>query len=212
MAIPTIPKPDKWPLRPFDPRCKTLVDYSQTVDDQIRCRVPAWSGTFQELKPELTAQGLRLADLSKLTVNDIGQYVIRAAQGGAMSVGPIGTTTHTITQLSLPRVTAAREYDFEWAAGNLTETHWLILKACVEKGFTDRGSAKSVKDITAHVMGATGKPSHRALTNLRNYFDTLKSRGFIDREKGVGSWATEKGVAVFEARQVDKSRIMRIVS
>jgi hypothetical protein len=60
--------------------------------------VPLWSGDFDELKPELTAggHGLRLADLPLLTVNDVGQYVIRAAQGGSLRAGPIGTAAHSV--------------------------------------------------------------------------------------------------------------------
>jgi hypothetical protein len=101
MAIPVFPTVDKWPLRPFDPKCKKFVPFDPVVDDQIRCKVPLWGGDFSELKPELTAegQGLRLADLPLLTVYDVGQYVIRAAQGGSLRAGPIGTAAHTIVGL-----------------------------------------------------------------------------------------------------------------
>jgi hypothetical protein len=98
MAIPVFSTVDKWPLRPFDPKCKKFVPFDPVVDEQIRCKVPLWSGNFDELKPELTAegQGLRFADLPLLTVHDIGQYVIRAAQGGSLGVGTVGTAAHTI--------------------------------------------------------------------------------------------------------------------
>ena len=96
----------RWRLRPFDPKCETFVDPVPVVEDQIRCKVPLWSGDFDELKPELTAQGIRLDDLPKLTVYDIGQYVIRAAQGGALNCGPVGTAAHTIVSAP-PRERAA---------------------------------------------------------------------------------------------------------
>jgi hypothetical protein len=86
----------RWRLRPYDPKCKTFIDPDPVVEDQIRCKVPLWSGDFDELKPELTAQGIRLDDLPKLTVYDVGQYVIRAAQGGALQCGPVGTVAGTI--------------------------------------------------------------------------------------------------------------------
>lgn len=100
MAIPVFPTVDKWPLRPFDPKCKKFVPFDPVVDDQIRCKVPLWSGDFGELKPELIAQGLRLDELSGLDVHDVGQFVIRAAQGGSLRAGPIGTAAHTIVTLS----------------------------------------------------------------------------------------------------------------
>lgn len=89
----------KWQQRPYDPKCKTFIPADKVVEDQIRCKVPAWSGDFREVIPELIAQGLRLNELPRLTVHDIGQFVIRAAQGGSLQCGPVGTATHTIVSL-----------------------------------------------------------------------------------------------------------------
>lgn len=99
----------KWKHRPFDPESRTFIDPVGVVDEQIRCKVPAWTGDFDEVKPELIAMGLRLDDLPRLTVHDIGQFVIRAAQGGSLQLGPVGTASHTIVGLLSPRQTAEED-------------------------------------------------------------------------------------------------------
>jgi hypothetical protein len=104
----------RWRLRPHDPKCKTFIDPDPVVEGQIRCKVPLWSGDFDELKPELTAQGVRLDDLPKLTVYDVGQYVIRAAQGGSLQCGPVGTAADTIVGPPPPHQPADEN---NWHAG-----------------------------------------------------------------------------------------------
>ena len=86
----------KWKLRPHDHKCKTFVDPDPLVEDQIRCRVPLWTGDFDEVIPELIAQGCRIDELPKLTVYAIGQFAIRASQGGSLRCGTVGTASHAI--------------------------------------------------------------------------------------------------------------------
>lgn len=92
----------KWKLRPYDPKCKTLVDPDPQVEDQIRCRVPLWTGDFGEVIPDVIAQGCRFDELPKLTFSVVGQFVIRAVQGGALRCGAVGTARHDVTRLQSP--------------------------------------------------------------------------------------------------------------
>jgi hypothetical protein len=101
--------------RPFDPKCKKLVPLDPVVEEQIRCRVRRWSGDFREVIPEVTAGGVRLADLPLLTVHDVGQYAIRAAQGGSLRAGPVGTTAGTVVALSPAAVESVAMADDEYA-------------------------------------------------------------------------------------------------
>jgi hypothetical protein len=120
MAIPVFPTVDRWKLRPHDQKCKKFVPFDSVVDDQIRCKVPLWSGDFDELKPELIAQGLRLDELPRLTVYDIGQFVIRAAQGGSLRCGPVGTAAHTVVSLLPPAEPTAAESEHARIARRLS--------------------------------------------------------------------------------------------
>lgn len=101
----------KWKLRPYDPKCKTLVDPDPQVEDQIRCRVPLWTGDFDEVIPEVINQGCRFDELPKLTVSVVGQFVIRAAQGSSLRCGTVGTASHAIVG-RLPSNEIAEEDDW----------------------------------------------------------------------------------------------------
>jgi hypothetical protein len=204
MAIPVFPTVDKWPLHPFDPKCKKFVPFDPVVDEQIRCKVPLWSGNFDELKPELTAegQGLRLADLPLLTVHDIGQYVIRAAQGGSMRAGPIGTAVQTIVLGPALRphgqahAVLVDDENMAFARKNFGWAHWRILQVCVDRRLIDLASAESTDDISAYVAGNGGRAARGDFGDLRRNFDFLRKHGFLAGKQGVGTYATPKGVAV----------------
>jgi hypothetical protein len=212
MAIPAFQKPDKWTSRPLDPKCKTLTDYDPTVEDQIRCKVPAWSGDFRELVPELIAQGVRFDELARLTVHDIGQFVIRAVQGGSLRCGSVGTAKHTIVRLPPSVAPAAVADGYVGADDNLSDTHWKILEACVEWQLIDRASAKPTKDITSLVMAVGDKPFRHSLVDLRRYYEVLKNRGLIDGAAGAGTWITSRGIALVESRHRGGRYLPRVVS
>lgn len=196
----------KWKLRPFEPRCKTFVDPVGVVDEQIRCRVPVWTGNFDEVKPELIAQGLRLDDLPRLTVHDIGQFVIRAAQGGSLQCGPVGTAKHDIVT-ALPIALTADDALYEWAADTLDDEHWKILELCKSKGFVERATAQSEERITAYVVGGGDKLARGVLPDMRRQFDLLKKRNLIRREKGVGTWLSRQGAELLRTRQAKLNRL-----
>lgn len=200
----------RWPLRPFDPKCKTYIDPDPVVEDQIRQRVEQWTGDFWEVEPELTAQGVRFDELPSLTPKRIGQYVIRAAQGGSLRVGPIGTASHAIVQMDLP--TPPRSEDDAWAEANLEPYDWRILEVCVKEGFTDRRTAKSLKTIAAYVAGQNGKPVTHCAPDLRRHADRLKARGYVWRGRGGGTSITAKGIALLKARRTDQGSLLRLVT
>jgi len=203
-----------WEKHPYDRECRTFVPFDPVVDAQIRCKVPLWSGDFNELKPELTAQGLTLAELPLLTVQDVGQYVIRAAQGGSLRVGAIGTAANTIVSPPPPASPAAAPADDEYvslARKHFASMHWKILEVCIERGFIDRASARSTDEITAYVAGNGGRAARGDVGDLRRYFDFLTEHGFLAAKRGVGTYATRQAAAVVKARAAERAQGCRVV-
>jgi len=196
----------KWRLRPFDNRCKKFVAPDPDVEHSIRLRLPQWSGDFEELLPELTQQGVRFDDLPQLTIRVIAQYAIRAAQGGAMRAGPMSTALHTVVDVQSPGLLAAKDNQLALAAANLSDMQWRVLNFLVEHDIRNRSSAKPTKHISARVVKVDSN-----LVDLRRHFDSLKTLGFTDSQKGVGTWITPKGVDVVNGREAFRDRPARIV-
>lgn len=191
----------KWKLRPYDHKCKTFVDPDPLVEDQIRCRVPLWTGDFGEVTPDLTAQGCRLDELPKLTVRDVGQFVIRAAQGGSLRCGPIGTAAHSV--VSHPAVDSFRELE-TWADINLDETHWLILAACKRQEFVDRATARPVEDISAYVAGGGSRQARGEVGDMGRKFKLLRDRSLLCSKRGVGTWISPDGLRLLQSREASR--------
>lgn len=172
MAIPAFQKPDKWTSRPLDPKCKTLTDYDPTVEDQIRCKMPAWSGDFRELVPELIAQGVRFDELARLTVHDIGQFVIRAVQGGSLRCGPIGTATHTIVSHPLSSVPPIDDSEHARIARGLSSKARHVLWYMREnnaRNSADSLTRQSIADdlhLNIDIVQEVGKELRRTPTKL----------------------------------------------
>lgn len=192
----------KWKLRPFDPKCKTFVDPDPVVVGQIEALLGnEWTGNFDELIPEVTGGKVAFSELPLVPYHAVGQYVIRAAQSG----GRKGTAAHTIVkcpQLS-PVVDDAQ---YAWAADNLKEEHWQILEACETKRFLNRAAAQSEETITAYVVGTGNRPARGVLPDMKRQFNLLKDRGLIMREKGVGTWLSQQGLRLLEARKANQKR------
>lgn len=200
----------KWRLRPFDEKCRAFVDPDAVVEDQIRCRVPLWSGNFEELKPQLTQQNLRLEELPKLTVCDIGQYVIAASQGGAFRCGPVGTASSTIVA-ALPAVPSVDDELYAWAADELLPLHWQILETCKTKNINERARAQSSESITAWMQGNGNRQARGVLSELQRQFRLLRKHGLLKSSKGVGTWITPKGLTLLETRDNKSCVTLRAV-
>jgi hypothetical protein len=199
----------KWKLRPHDKKCKTFVDYDPVVEDQIRCRVPAWTGNFDELVAQLVPHRVALDQLPLLTVHQIGLFMIDTAQGGSLHCGPVGTAKHDIVKLP-PLSSAADDEFYAQAAANLDPEHWSILEVCKAKGFVDRATAQSEETITSYVAGKGDKPLRGVLPDMGRQFDLLKKLILIRREKGVGTWLAPRGLAVLGVRETQRN-VLRVV-
>ena len=136
---------DKWKLRPFDSKCRTFVDPVSVVEGQIRCKVPLWTGDFEEVVPELTAQGLRLDELPGLTVHRIGQYAIRAAQGGSLQCGPVGTVAHAIVMPQLPSEAKLDEDEHARISRRLSRNSRRLLRYMLEHKVCARGEKQTTQ-------------------------------------------------------------------
>ncbi|NQW47863.1 MAG: hypothetical protein HQ464_08855 [Planctomycetes bacterium] len=191
----------KWKLRPYDHKCKTFVDPNPEVEDQIRCRVPLWTGDFGEVIPEVIAHGCRFDELPKLTVFVVGQFVIRAAQGGSLRYGSVGTAAHAA--VTHPDVDSFRELE-TWADRNLDETHWLILAACKRQGFVDRATARPVDDIAAYVAGDGSRAARGEVGDMSRKFKLLRDRSLLCSKRGVGTWVSPDGLRLLQSREASR--------
>jgi hypothetical protein len=196
----------KWRLRPFDPQCQKFVDHVPVVEEQIRCKVPAWSGDFGELTPELIAGGLRLDELPRLSVHDVGQFVIRAFQGGSLNCGTVGTATHTI--VSAPFLGHAAE-DNSWHAGvarRLESTPRRVL-CCMREN-----NAKSAIDkLTRKFIADTLRVSIDEVAAAGEVFKSFEKPLIesVDGSKG-GWWLSPDGERVAARCALPVARVVRL--
>lgn len=145
--------PGKWKKWPYDPRCKAFVDQDQVVEDQIRCRVPLWSGNFDELIADLVPHRVTLDQLPLLTVHQIGLFMINTSQGGSLRVGPVGTAAHTIDQAP-PLAQAVDDSEHERIARQLERVTRRVLWFMRENGARS-AVEKLTKQFIADNLGLT---------------------------------------------------------
>jgi hypothetical protein len=202
MAIPA----DKWLLRPYDPKCKATVPHDSTVEDQIRCKVPLWSGDFDELKPELTAQGIRLDELRLLTVRDVGQYVIRAAQCGSLAAGPIGTAAHTIVRAGLADIPSSGGDILAPLRSTLDQKDWKLL-AILREGRHVSKASKANRSKLASMYATSGKRYVGVSGNvIRPNCERLQRHGLIRGGRGNGTWILRQGLDALAAYEKEQGK------
>lgn len=158
-----------------------------------------------------------LADVTTLMVgkrraaDDAVRDRMRAAKAEAAVRGTAGTVTPSAPTPGGARPEAVDD-EYAWATEHFARTDWRILEVCVEQGFIDRASAQPTHRITQFVAGTGGRPAKGECGDLRRHFDFLSARGFLTCRRGVGTFATQKAVAVCKARDAERTSAVRMVS